>query len=384
VSSGYLGRRGSSDYRNRRALVVECWIRDNTKVNGRLKYPGQIRRIVVANNGKVVLADDPNPSINPLLYNDPKYQDAVEKTYLYWRYPYSMGGSIYDPTSTWPYSEVEQTLELLYQISDIITKLNRYVKLCLWPPLLIPTGAGVHRNQLSNDNIAIIRPSPHTAGLIRFLQPPSLPSDFMNVLNWMLNMFDRIYAIENVDRGQAPSSWSGKAMEAMLSRNQVLLMGKSKTMDRMVRRRGNSFIGLCQNFSWSNSRKDFLEVAGKRVPYHASMLINHTFDTLVESGPSMTMTKGMQDARTLEMYGMGLIDNQAALEKIDPTLAKEILQRGGGQGAVQSALATLEQAGIEGELMQMIVQALGLYQGGQGSPMTVQQPRPFTQMVGGA
>ncbi len=386
-----------------RALVIEVWLRDMTKeavqiqtgtdpVSGepimeeseQLKYPGGIRKITLTNRGRMVLDDTPNPNINPAIP-----RDLAEKTYAWDKYPFGKACSYEDTTSVWGFSAAEQVGDLQQKINEVLSRIASYINLCCMPPLILPKDCGVTEAKVSNKAGLVLKPASSMASqAIRFLQVPSLPPDFFRVVDLYLGFFDRVFAIQDVDRGETPRNvQAASAIITLQERNAVLMRQKIRAMDYMVRERGRWAISYHQNFGW---REETIKIDDDARLFRGTDYVGRRFNYLVESGSTITKTslQVMQDAK--ELYNMGVIDRQALLENVNFPGWKEILERT-AEGQLNQAIQLLVQAGLPEEDAIFLQQFLSQQQGGPGNrpqnppskgqpntPAAPQSPQPGT------
>jgi len=98
--------------------------------------------------------------------------------------------------------------------------------------------------------------------LIKFLAIPNLPETFFRVLDLIVRFFDRIYQIEDADRGVAPSGViAASAIVALQERNQIIMQAKTSAIDHIVEQRSRWAIGLWQNFG---TKIETVNVAGEQ------------------------------------------------------------------------------------------------------------------------
>lgn len=336
----------------RRALVVECWIRDycleKTKtidpvtgveiVSEEYKYPGGIRVITVTNGGEKVLNDMPNPNINP---NMPR--ELTGKTYGFDHFPFYRANSYRDNTSIWGFGAAEQVGDLNIKLDEMFSRIVSYLNRVCMPPLIIPKDAGIHKNQISNKAGMILAPVSSLASqYIRYLQVPNLPSDFLNILQLYMNFFDKVYSIEDADRGEAPRGViAASAIMTLQERNAVLIRHKIRSVDYLVRQRGRHAISFFQNFG---VKTEAVDVAGEEYEFRGTDWVNFPMDLAVEAGSTMPRTSLQTAEYAKALYQMGAIDREALLQSVNFPGYKEVLSRFDG-GMVDQALEALMGAG---------------------------------------
>lgn len=352
------------------ALVVEVWIRDWTKektseplinpatgqpvINPetgeiamiettRDKYPGGIRVVTLTNRGKLVLADRPNPNVNPEIP-----RELTSNTYLYDHFPFYKANSYEDTSTIWGFSAAEQVGDINLKINEMITRLGAYLSRVTLPPLIIPQDSGITRSQVNNKPGLTLWPI--STGLsqgIRFLEVPNLPNDFFKALEFYIQFFDRISQIEDADRGVAPSGViAAQAIAALQERGAVMIRAKIRAVDYLVRQRGRCAISFFQNFG---QKLQSVEVSGEQLQLQGVQLIGRQFNYVVESGSTIAKTTLQVQEQAVNLYREGAIDRRALLETLNFPGWKDIIERA-GEGQVDQALQILISAGLDEDM----------------------------------
>jgi hypothetical protein len=395
-----------ASHREERALVIECWVRDWTKETvpmkvgeavvetvdpetgeslsvvkekfedvERLKYPGGIRMITITNKGDVVLNDLPNPNVNPELP-----RELTEHTYLCKNFPFNMERSYEDNTSIWGFSSAEQVGEINLKIDEMFTRLSHYVNMCLMPPFILPQDCGINRSEISNRPGLILQPSNSMLSqYIRFLPVPPLPQDFYRILDMQISFFDRISAIQDIDRGETPRRIeAASAIMALQDRNAVLMRHKIRAVDHLVRERGRWAISYYQNFGfWSEP----LKIGDQVETFRGIDYVGRKFQYVVEAGGT-TKTELQEQADAKELFPLGAIDQQGLLETMNFPNWKEIVERmaAKGLGAVAQALIQAgypeDPAGAQELGLPPLQDLMGIIQQPQGGPGNRPQQAP--------
>lgn len=370
---------GSQDYRQRRALIAEVWVRDFTmetveEVAGvdemtgtpimtsfqQHKYPGGVRVITVTNNGHLLLGDNPNPNINPHIP-----REVSSHSYLFRRFPFALETSYEDPTSIWGFSAAEQVGDLNLKIDQVFSRMFAWANRAMFPPLIIPQDTGIPRSAINAKPNLVLEPANSTvADGIRFAAVPNMPAQMFHFFDLFTNLYDRIYQIEDADRGEAPSGViAAAAIMALQERNAVLIQKKINAVDNLVEFRGQSYVSMLQQFS---VKTDVVEVAGEVGYFRGTDLADREFNFVVESGSTMPRTSLQLRADAEKAYQLGAIDRQAYLEAIEFPRTQEILERV-GEGQLGQAIQILIQSGMPEEVAQEIHQWLIENQGGPGN-----------------
>jgi len=351
-----------STFLEKRALVIELWIRDpysrtggqeivDSDIEGnpivetigsKKKYPDDIRRILFTNQGKLVLKDTTNPNINWALDID-----RVKETHAWGRFPFYKVNSYMDTTSPWGFSALDQVGDLNKKVDEILSRLLSWILRVMYPPLVVAKETGITKAMINSDPNLVLMPEKitHVAG-IKFVDVPNLPSNFVEILNIVLTFFDRIYQIEDADRGVGPKGVvAASAIVALQERNAVLIQEKITAVDGLVENRGKWKISMDQNFAFI---KEPIEVDGERIDIRGTDLVGRKFNFVVESGSTMPRTSLQVEEQAKDLYDKGAIDRQALLETLNFPNWKKIIERA-GEGQVDQALQILIAAGLDEE-----------------------------------
>jgi hypothetical protein len=405
------GGEATDDKKIERGLIIEVWVRDSREVTEhkatplvdetgaavvdpatglpmeqqiaiiKKVCPDGIRKITISESkdpniksGWVVLDDCPNPNIN---YKHLELGNPVQNTYPWGRLPVYIANSYKDGVSIWGFSAAEQVGDLIHKINTIITKLVNYTINVMAPPLIIQQHCGITREMIEKSiNSAgrmVLMPSIPNAR-IEFMQIPNLPSTFFQVLDLIIKMFDRVYQIEDADRGVVPSGvTAASAIVALQERNQVLMQAKTSAIDRLAEERSRWAIGIWQNFG---TEEETATVNGEDTVYRPVDLVGRRFNFVVESGSTTPRTSLQVQEQAVNLATAGFIDRRALLETLNFPGWKEIIERM-GETQVDSALQVLVEAGLPEDQAIMLRQVLMQSQGGPGDvPQTSTQPRP--------
>lgn len=358
-------------------------------------YPDGIRKITITKadckadrkgteDGYMVLDDCANPNINPKLP-----VELAKTTYPWGRFPVYKADSYRDTTSSYGFSAAEQVGDLLQKIENIFSRLVAYATQALSPTLIVERHCGITREmieQQAGKTRLVLMPTKPNAD-IRYLETPNLPATFFNVMELLLGMFDRVYQIEDADRGDAPRGViAASAIVALQERNAVLMQAKVDSSDSLCSERGMWAIGFWQNFG---TKDEPLEVNGKQAIFRGVDYAGRRLNYAVEAGSTVPRTSLQTEEQVKWLAEMRLVDLRTILETINFPNWKAVVERN-GENQLDMALSVLTNAGLGEEEAMMLKQYLiqpqnrpeesggGQGAGGAGVPVAMQGEMPQT------
>ena len=178
------------------------------------------------------------------------------------------------------------------------------------------------------------------------MQIPNLPSTFFQVLEVIVGFFDRVYAIESADRGQAPRGViAAAAIISLQERNQELMQSKTSAIETLAENRSRWCIGLYQNFGTTS---EYVEVAGDPVEFVGTAYAGRKFSYVVESGSTTPRTSLQMQEVAKWLWESKAIDQRAVLEIMNVPDWKGIVERT-GETQLDQALQILIDSGLPEE-----------------------------------
>ncbi len=324
-----LGASGEAGPSEDTVLVCECWAKDYTMTADGPRYPGFIRCVTVAGPGGLVLSDRGNPSVNPAL----SPAEAMA-TYLYDRYPFALANSLTDPVSLWGASDFEQLADLQMEINKCLSQLTYHKDRCARPKIINPRDSGVANAAFTN-RLGIVNPASMAAAQgIRYLEFANNTKDIESVLAIYKELFSQIAGINETERAVDPDHpvIAYKAIAALIEQAATLMRGKIRNYSRLIRERGRMFLSHMQNWYTEERWISFSENGRTAaVPLHGANCRVPARLTVV-SGSTMPVSRIQQREEALALYGMGAIDRQDLLEKLDWSNRAAVLARLGDRG----------------------------------------------------
>ena len=192
---------------------------------------------------------------------------------------------------------------------------------------------------------------------IEFLQIPNLPATFFQVLDLIVKFFDRIYQIEDADRGQAPSGViAASAIVALQERNQLTMQTKTSAIEYMAEQRAKWAIGLTQNFG---TKVESVDVGGQPTPFRGTDFAGRKFNYVIETGSSTPRTSLQKQETAKWLWSAKAISLRGLLEALGWENWKEEIERN-GETQLDQALQVLIDAGLPEENAIQLKQVLML------------------------
>ncbi len=364
---------GGSAVASEEALVCECWCHDYTTTkaqetdeqSGQVteteepKYPGNIRCITATNGGRVVLADVPNPSINPMLPIE-----EAQKTYLFDKYPFSVANSLDDTSNAWGLGDIEQIQWLNMEINKTLSQFVHHKDKVAGAKLINPLDSGVPNDQLTN-YASILNPISAEKGQgIRYMSPPEMPVDLLTAIDLLKQMFFLVAGTFELDQAKTPGKnvIAYKALAALLEIAQTMMKGKLRSYSRLIRDRGRMYLSHVMN--WYTEDR-WIEVAGadgnkEAMQIRGTELIVPAKLTVV-SGSTMPISKIQQREEAIQLYSVQAIDRQALLERLEFSGRAEIINRM-NMGPLSDLMTKLRQVGMHPDMLDFL-QALSQAEG---------------------
>lgn len=327
------------------------------------RYPDGIRKVTITRadsktadkatgKGIMVIDDASNPNINPKLP-----VELAMTTYPWGRFPVYKADSYRDTTSSYGFSVAEQVGDLLQKIESTFTRLVSYAQQSLSPTLIIEKHCGITREMIESQagkTRLVLMPTKPGAD-IRYLETPNLPQTFFSVLDLLMGMFDRVYQIEDADRGENPRGViAASAIVALQERNAVLMQAKVDSSDSLCSERGMWAIGFWQNFG---TKEEPIEVNGGQGIFRGVDYAGRRMNYAVEAGSTIPRTSLQTEEQVKWLAQMQLVDLRTILETLNFPNWKSIVERN-GESQLDMAMSVLVNAGLQEEQAMQLKQYL--------------------------
>jgi hypothetical protein len=278
--------------------------------------------------------------------------DRAQTSYPLWgQYPYSITPSRIDTSQWWGFSVIEQLEEMQGKAEMMLTKYFLALEWQLFPIFVNPVGSGVEINEVDNRPGLQIRPTPATAPLFRYVEPPSPPKEYLEALQFILNSSDEIAMTPAVTQGQRPTGISAAAaIIALQDKASTLSSPQIQQIDQLIEWRGKAYIHF--NMNWDYKKRQVM-VDGRAVDFRGIDIFTK-FNYKVESGSSAPITKAGRRQQYVELFKLGAMDLESLLTFLEIPQAKQIVERITEQNSLQGAMGILAQAGVPQEVLQQV------------------------------
>ena len=334
-------------------FIIEAWVKDYSEKNGEPVYPGNIRRVMVCNDGKVVLSDDYNPSLNPELP-----PEVHQESYLYSRWPGTYIQPVPDTESPFGPSDFEQLEKLNMYINKIISQIASFNDKALRLKLVNPKDSGVTNEELNNAD-GIVRPTNHiVARAIGFVPPPVMGSDIPTAITALKSLFSEIAgSFSDVTQGQKHGTEvvAAKAIALLLETEARMARGKGQSYQEMLRERGRIFLALDQQWRDKPRYVTFQQDGQKVTKGISAEDLRLPVKLGVVSGSTLPVSDIAKREETVAMFERGLIDQEEVLKNMGVDNYRDIIKRM-QQGPLGQYLQKLAMIGIPQPILQLFQQ----------------------------
>jgi hypothetical protein len=319
IVKNMLNIAGESSGESDETLIVECWVKDYSA-----DYPGDIRVIQVCSGGQVILSDRPNPNINPDLP-----LEQAQHTYLWDRFPFTMTHSVTDNVNRWGSSDYEQLENLQIEVNKSLSQITLWKDKASRLKIINPKDSGVNNSELTNYPGILNPSSALVAQGIRYMDPPTPPTDLVNTLNIYKELFFLVAGTFDLEQAQTPGREviAYKAIATLIERANTMLKGKIRNYSKMIRERGRMYLSHVMNWyteeRWisyeSEGEKMTAAITGPDLIVPAKLA--------VVSGSTMPVSKVQIREEAIELFKLQAIDIQELLKRMDWPDRKNVVKR---------------------------------------------------------
>jgi len=373
-----LNSAGDGEELDEQVLVVEAWVRDRSVVSEervvestttesgeievvvekttRPRYRGEIRRIITCNLGKVVLEDRDNPSINPELP-----EEMARKTYLYDKFPFSVGQSVENPFSIWGDDDIMQLSPLLTEINKTLSQLTYFKDKSVRSKFINPQDSGIRNNELTNTSGVLNPTNSITAQGLRWVEPPAMQMDLVQYLDIYKGLFFLISGSFDVNQADFPGQdvIAYKAIAALLENAAKRNSHKEAVYTKIARERGRMFLSHCMNWYTEERYITVDDGRGKEQPMAirgVDMIVPAKLT--VVSGSTMPVSQVQRREEARELYKMNGLDIKELLDAHDWPNTDDVVIRMQA-GPLGEVFEKLGKVGVPEPVLQYLQQIAG-------------------------
>lgn len=277
--------------------------------------------------------------------------DRAKMSFPYWgQFPYSVTPARIDTSQWWGFSIIEQLEEMQGKIELMLTKYFTALERQMFPLLVIPQGSNLPHD-IDNSPGQKIEPTVKTAPLIRYVEPPQPPTEYLDAIYFLMQNMDLISMRPDVAEGRRPTGVSAASAIIALQDKASTLMGPQiQQVDKIIRNRGRLWAHFKMNFDTTPKQ---IKVDDEFINFKGIDIFSK-FKFNVESGSSAPITKAGRRQQFVELRKIGDMDRLSLLENLDIPNAKLINERLTEEESVPGALKILVEAGLPIETAQQL------------------------------
>lgn len=342
------------------------------------KYPGYLRCITVTNKGNLVLADEPNPSINPALP-----RSVTSQCYLWDKFPFIKRFSYSDDIGEYGLSIMEQIETLVVEVCKKLTQYSSHLDILCRNPLLLPKGCGVSRNDVTNKSGRVWEPVSNLANQIRFLEVPPAPNDIITFIELCIRLADMVSGVTDVSEGRRPVGvTAASAIAALQEKAQTIYREKIRHNDLYLEEQGYMFISLCQNWFTEEQMLRYEGKYGDKTFPFRGIEAQGELSFNIEAGSTLPRSRAIQQQQTLDIARIRPnFPNKVLLKEMNIPNYDEVAAQM-DSGPLNMALEKLKTTGLfDDQTLQSIQQILTMDD--QSFRKSFGTGNPFVDMRGG-
>lgn len=348
---GYPGH-SSKDYTEVVTLIT-CWVRgverttvpyitsEGRVVDKELEVPYWER--IVTCNGVVLTEDTSNPF------------DHCGIPYV--RLPMVEIGEF------WSTSLAEHIRSNVVAMNHLLAALQMHAEITGNPILLEPDQSGIARTEIAARPGGRLTTNIAATNLIRWLDPPRMGPEVMQLVAFHRETIDRVSGISAVARGSnLRRREAAAAVDAVQESSFVRVRAVLRNLEEALRHVGNQDISNKVQFYTEpraipiigpSGSETVLELGSKHfwVPQHdpktGEALSDESmrFDCWVQAGSSLPISRQARMAEMVQLFQMGIVDEQAVIEAGDFPNKEQLIARAKERMQMMRQMQAMEQGG---------------------------------------
>lgn len=277
-------------------------------------------RCVVIAAGRTILVDEPASSF------------WSTNTHPYDRYVPEDTGEFYGD------SLVQLLTPLQLIVNRNLSAILRNLDLTGDPVFLQSSHSNVPRTKIPNQPGQRLSIDGDVNNGVRWMEPPKLPPDYMNLVNWATSRMEVVSGLSAITRGAMPTGRNAQGvMDSVAEAGFVRLRNNLRNLERCLISSGNKAGAyICEFYDvprvvalvGPGGERSTRALLGENfyVPTKSGR-VPLNFQVHVDIGSQQATSKSARFSEAMTMVTTGLIDRQAALEMIAPPGYKDILSR---------------------------------------------------------
>lgn len=312
--------------------VIECWVRESEIVTVTDQRTGEERDASTDEWRLLVVAN------NRLIFECHAHDLWDHGKHPYNRFPFEELGEF------WSISIVELLVDPQKAMNRIVAAIQQNVELTGNPILKRPKTHG--RTQFKNTPGATVEFGPGQGSDLGWLNPPQLQGEMLNLLEFWQKAMERISGMSAVVKGNTPSGRNAQGVvdavqEAAFVRIRSVLRNMEFCLRGVFTKKADL---ICSNYTTprmvalAGPRADRTSLALKANHFtipSSSGRVPFAYQIHVDAGSSSHTSRAMREDRAVQLFTLGIIDEEAALADLEYPNYQEVARRTAQKRAAQ-------------------------------------------------
>lgn len=324
-------------------LLKECWIRGSQRIEVPVIEDGErvedmvidvpYWQLICEADGIILTEEATNPF------------DHGQCPYI--RVPYAEMGEF------WSIPLCEHLLPAQIALNRLLAAMQQNAELIGNPIFIEPDMSGISRTRIINRPGTRLTANMQAANAIRWLDPPSMPPSVNQLAGWWRDTIDRTSGVSAVTRGQGLRRREAAAsVDAVQEASFVRVRSVLRNLEEGLRRAGQQLASNVTQFYLEqrtvpmlgeSGSEDYLTLTPKHFWYpdvdgDKITEIPLRFDTWIEAGSSLPISRQARAAEADELFQLGVIDDQEVLSAHGWPNQKQVLERQRAKAAQMAAM----------------------------------------------
>lgn len=340
--------------------VLQFWIRDPEVTEEKLLDPV---------TGEVVMEDG-----EPWYVRSPKYPggrhvvvacDRIihddQNPFLHKRFPYVEQECHIMPGEFWPVSAAQNLIPLQKALNKVNSQILDNAALMGNNQWLVSRDSGITADTVTGQPGEVVTKNSPNSYAER-LPAPTLPSYIGQMSEALREALDNVSGVFDVTQGRKPSGiTAGVAIEQLQEAGHTRIRLLVRNLEMAIADLGEQAVALMQQFYTEPRTVRVTNRDTGQVEFQLMTpeMIQGQWEVEVAAGSTLPRSREVRQKEAIELYKLGLFDEEAALEHIDHPGREELLRRLRQQRQMQIQMAMASGAGPD-----VLMQILGGHGGG--------------------